>query len=325
MVDMKTELTIHIWEGCAPPLSDAILLFTQKWQPYSISSRRYPVIRLIEEIIDPALAVYMKFIPARYANFVAGISGGLSFSETIRLVGLDKMVRLQRQLLRQFVKTESTSSARDRQYIATVESLIELTIACACKRAKKSTAALGVNLNDQRKNGFCDLCGNLTEFSTFMKQVKQKKTNNIELEDHKKLELSHQYCAKHKPKLASGEWNPIYRQAKRSQLQFRTELDRLIRQCAKRSKPQPTSGDLLVDSYTFYYLMGTTIQPADLAEIRNHARLITDSKLSDRKKQMLMLQYHGLNQSEIANRLGIGRQAVSKALASIHERFDLQK
>jgi DNA-binding CsgD family transcriptional regulator len=125
--------------------------------------------------------------------------------------------------------------------------------------------------------------------------------------------------------LASGEWNPIYRQAKRSQLQFRTELDRLIRQCAKRSKPQPTSGDPLVDSYTFYYLMGTTIQPADLAEIRNHARLITDSKLSDRKKQMLMLQYHGLNQSEIANRLGIGRQAVSKALASIHERFHLQK
>jgi DNA-binding CsgD family transcriptional regulator len=158
-----------------------------------------------------------------------------------------------------------------------------------------------------------------------MTQVKQKKINNIELEDHKKLELSHQYCAKHKPKLANGNWNPIYRQAKRSQLQFCTELDRLARQCAKRSKPQPTSGDPLVDSYTWCYLLATTIQLADIAEIRNHARLITDSKLSDRKKQMLMLQYYGLNQSEIANRLRIRRQAVSKALASIHDIFYLRK
>lgn len=40
-------------------------------------------------------------------------------------------------------------------------------------------------------------------------------------------------------------------------------------------------------------------------------------KLSDRKKQILILQRDGLNQSEIARKLGIERQAVSKALKSL--------
>ncbi len=71
--------------------------------------------------------------------------------------------------------------------------------------------------------------------------------------------------------------------------------------------------------------MRQTLQPADKAELRNQARLMVDSRLSDRKKQMLMLQWSGLNQSEIARRLGIERQAVSKALASIPAMFQLKK
>jgi DNA-binding CsgD family transcriptional regulator len=83
------------------------------------------------------------------------------------------------------------------------------------------------------------------------------------------------------------------------------------------------SGDQLVDSYFFHYVAGQTLQPADRSELRNQARLMVDSKLSDRKKQMLMLQWSGLNQSEIARKLGIERQAVSKALASIPAMFRL--
>lgn len=79
----------------------------------------------------------------------------------------------------------------------------------------------------------------------------------------------------------------------------------------------------MVDSYFFHYVAGQTFQPADKAELRNQARLMVDSKLSDRKKQMLMLQWSGLNQSEIARKLGIERQAVSKALASIPAMFHL--
>ncbi|MXS85627.1 hypothetical protein ABO04_06835 [Nitrosomonas sp. HPC101] len=64
-------------------------------------------------------------------------------------------------------------------------------------------------------------------------------------------------------------------------------------------------------------MLSQTVQPADKGELRNQARLMVDSKLSDRKKQILILQWSGLNQSEIARKLGIERQAVLKALKSL--------
>ncbi|WP_254617673.1 hypothetical protein [Pseudomonas aeruginosa] len=91
------------------------------------------------------------------------------------------------------------------------------------------------------------------------------------------------------------------------------------------------SGDPLVDEYFFHYMLGQTIQPADIAELRDLARLMVDSKLSDTKKRILMLQHLGLNQSEIAEQLvGNGqrpltRQAVSKAIASIPKNFHLKQ
>ncbi len=314
---MRNTQTITIWKGCDPSISNAIEHFQECWHPYSTASRRYPIVRLIEEIIDPAVAAYMKALPARYSGFVSGVGAGMGFSETIRLVGLDTMVRLQRQLLRQFIKTVDRQDSRDQRFVATIESLTELVWDCACKRPKKSTPTTGVNLNAQRKHGFCELCGELSEFAAFMATVSDEHVNDAEMEDRKRLELSHQYCTRHRPILANGERNPAYRQAKRSFAQFDLELNRLTRQCAKRATPQAASGDPLVDRYFHQYLLAQTLQPADKAELRNQARLMVDAKLSDRKKQILILQWDGLNQSEIARKLGIERQAVSKALKSL--------
>ncbi|TRX76396.1 LuxR family transcriptional regulator [Pseudomonas mangiferae] len=325
MVDMKNTPSVAVWENCSPSVSEAIRQFEQRWHPYSISSRRYPIIRLIEELIDPVVTEYMATLPARYSAYVSGAGSGVSFSAITKLVGLDAMVRVQRQLLRQFIKTEDRQDARDQRFVATLESLIELVWDCACKRPKNSAPAKGVNLNGQRKNGFCDLCGELTEFADFTATVADGGINDIELEEHKKLELSHQYCTGHRPKRLDGEWNPAYRQAKRSQEQFNLELARLSRQCAKRAKPQAASGCPLVDDYFHIYMLSQTIQPADQAALRNQARFMVGSKLSDRKKQMLVLQHYGLSQSAIGRRLGIGRQAISKALASIPEALHLKR
>jgi DNA-binding NarL/FixJ family response regulator len=314
---MKKQQTITIWEGCDPDISEAIERFQDRWCPYSTASRRYPIVRLIQEVIDPAVATYMNALPARYSGFVSGVGAGMDFSETIRLVGFDTMVRLQRQLLRHFIKTVDRQDSRDQRFVATVESLTSLVWDCACKRPKKSTTTTGVNLNAQRKHGFCELCGELTEFADFMATVADDQVNDIELQDRKKLELSHQYCARHRPILANGSRNPAYRQAKRSLAQFNLELDRLNRQCAKRATPQAASGDPLVDRYFYHLMLSQTVQSADKGELRNQARLMVDSKLSDRKKQILILQWDGLNQSEIARKLGIERQAVSKALKSL--------
>ncbi|MBV7563687.1 helix-turn-helix domain-containing protein [Pseudomonas sp. sia0905] len=314
---MKNEQAITIWDGCDPSILEAIEHFQERWQPYSSASRRYPIMRLLQEVIDPAVDAYMKTLPASYSGFVSGFGAGMGFSETARLVGLDTMVRLQRKLLLHFIKTVNKHDSRDQRFVATIESLTELAWDCACKRPKKSTSVVGLNLNTQRKHAFCELCGEFSEFASFMATASEEHVNDAELVHEKRLQLSHQYCTRHRPILVDGRRNPIYRQAKRSLAQFTLELDRLSRQCTKRNMSQAASGDPLVDRYYYWLLLSQTLQPADKAELRNQARLIVDTRLSDRKKQILILQRDGLNQSDIARRLGIERQAVSKALKSL--------
>jgi len=314
MVDMKNISTIAIWEGCDPTISDAIKWFLDRWEPYSASAKRYPIAQLVEELIDPAVAAYTATLPSRYLGHVPGAGTGVAFSEITRLVGLDAMVRLQRKLLRAFVLTQDQQSKRDRRFIATLETLIELIWACKRKQPAKKDVR---GLNGQRLKGFCRFCGTLAELASYADGEGQRGVDE-------QLRLSNLYCTAHRPKFPDGEWNPAYKKAKRSVGQFDLELTRLSRQCALRGTPQANSGDELVDSYILHYILGQTLQTADEAELRNQARLMADSKLSDRKKQMLMLQRLDFNQSEIARRLGIERQAVSKAIVSIPEVFRLR-
>lgn len=304
-----------IWEGCDPTVSDAIRRFQDCWEPYSASAKRYPIARLVEQLIDPAVATYSATLPSRYLGHIPGAGTGVAFSEIVRLVGLDAMVRLQRQLLRAFVLTGDQQSKRDQRFIATLETLIELVWACKRKQPAKRDVR---GLNGQRLKGFCRFCGTLAELASFASGEGQRGIDE-------QLRLSNLYCAAHRPKLPDGEWNPAYRKAKRSVAQFDLELTRLSRQCALRGTPQAKSGDELVDSYILHYILGQTLQPGDEAELRNLARLMVDSKLSDRKKQILMLQRFDFNQSATARRLGIERQAVSKAIASIPEIFRLKQ
>lgn len=316
MVDIKNRSAIAIWEGCDPTVSDAITQFLDYWEPYSASAKRYPIARLVEELIDPAVATYTATLPSRYLGHIPGAGTGVAFSEITRLVGLGAMVRLQRKLLRAFVLTEDRQSKRDQRFIATLETLIELVWACKRKQPAKRDLR---GLNGQRLKGFCRFCGTLAELASFAQSTDEEGQRGID----EKLRLSNLYCPAHRPKLTDDEWNPAYRKAKRSVAQFDLELTRLSRQCASRGTPQAKSGDQLVDSYIHHYILSQTLQQAAEAELRNLARLMVDSRLSDRKKQILMLQRLDFNQSEIARRLGIERQAISKAIASIPEIFRL--
>lgn len=315
------------WQGCDASVSCAMKEFRERWAPYSASSKRYHIFRLIQEVLDPALVTYMETLPGYYKGFLPGSGTGVGFSEIIRLLGFEPMNRVQRQLLRQFIKTKNKDTPTDECFIATIESLIEVVWRCACKRPKKSFVTKGVNLNAQRKHHFCEFCGNLTEFAAFMDKVIKRQINDAELEDNKKLELSHKYCIGHKPQLIKSEWNPAYKQAKRSLTQFNIELRRLSLQCAKPSIYNAQSGDELIDSYFFQYMLGQNLDLTNQAELRDLARLMVDSKLSDNKKIMLVLQQCGKNKYEIAQKLlnkkqqPITRQAVSKTLAAVRKPF----
>ena len=325
MVDMKNERAIAIWKGCDPTVLEAIRQFKDRWRPYSASSRRYHIVRLIQELIDPAVASYTATLPPRHSLYIPGAARGMALSEIIRLVGLGAMVRTQRMLVRGFVFTEAEQDARDKCFVATLEALIELIGDCARKRPTKSKVR-DTRLNGERRQSLCQFCGSLAELTLFAGGSDEPKEDDPE----EKLRLSSLYCMDHRPKLPNGTWNPTYRQAKRSFAQFDLELTRLSQGHVWPTVPQAMSGSQLVDNYIHHYLAGQnllsrgTILPADEVELRDQARLMVDSKLSDRKKQMLMLQSYGLNQSEIARKLGIERQAVSKALAVIPTKFCLK-
>lgn len=318
---MKYWKTIVIWKGCDPTVTKAISLFQDRWHPYSASSRRYPIIRLIQNLIDPAVAVYMATLPERYLGFVPGVGTGVTLSEIIRLVGLDAMVRLQRRLLRQFVKTVNEETARDQRFVATMETLIELVSDCACKGPVRSKIA-GDNpppLNSKRRQGFCKFCGALTELTSFIED------GNWPQGDDENLRLSDRYCAEHRPRFADGSWNPAYRRAMRSIDQFDVELLRLSKQSAKPEKLRADSGNRSVDRYIQGQVAQKSLELVDKAGLRNQARQMTDERLTDRKKSIMTMIASGHNQSQIAKALGISRQAVSKALATIPKDFQLDE
>ena len=330
MVDMNSVKPIPVWEGCDPVVEAAVRQFQKRWQPYSVSSRRYPIIRLIEELIDPAVAAYTATLPYRYLGHLPGAGTGVRLSGIIRMVGFDAAARLQRELLRNFIRQEDHINAQDKRFAATLESVFELIWASACKQSVDSQLCDSNGnprgLNGRRRQGFCRFCGNPTSLTSFTDDESQLRGVADE------SRLSTLYCKDHQPKLASAAWNPNYRKVRRSVDQFDIELARLSRQCAKRSSMRAAeSGDELVDGYFYHYFLSQTIQPADAAELRNLARLMVDAKLSDAKKKMLVLQLSGLNQSEVAERLlgskqqPLTRQAVSKALASIPAIFHLTK
>lgn len=313
MVDMKKQSTIAIWEGCDASVKEALHRFLDRWQPYSTASKRYSIFRLVEELIDPAVAAYAKTLPSSYQGHIPGAGTNVAFSTIMQLVGNAAMVRLQRQLLRAFVLTHDKQSGVDRCFIATLETLIELVM--ACRRKQPSKKDMG-GLNGQRLKGFCRFCGARAELALFAEGESQR-----DIDEH--LRLSNLYCSAHRPKTPDGIWNPAYRQAMRSVTQFDLELARLSRQCAIRTEPLAKSGDELVDAYIFRYMLGQTLHLADESQLRNLARLMVDMKLTDRKKQILALQKLGFNQSDIARRLAIERQAVSKALRSVPDCFRL--
>ena len=135
---MKSFPFIRVWEGCDLNIAKAVRQFQDRWSPYSAASRGKRVDRLIKELIDPAVASYATSSPQRYLSYIPGAGGVVPLSEIVRLVGLNSTARLQRQLLRAFVSAQAEKSERDQQFVATLETLLDLIRSCARKPPFKS-------------------------------------------------------------------------------------------------------------------------------------------------------------------------------------------
>lgn len=313
MVDKTLFPVIPVWEGCDPGIAAAVHRLQEEWRPYSVASRSKRIDRLIQQVVDPAVAAYAATLPPQLLHFLPGAGSGLPFSDMCRLVGLNGAARLQRQLLRRFVKVHNTETTQARRFVATMETLLELTRGCA-RKPPLTAHVEGKRVHKKRIQEFCRYCGSPTEMAAYA-------AGRIAGDPDETLQYSSQYCSTHRPKLADGGWNPEYQKARRSAAQFDTELERLSRQAGNWREPFAGSGDWLVDCYLHHYVLKHRLRYGDTSELRDHARRMADARLTDRKKQVVILLRYGLSQSDAASVLGVQRQAVSKARASIPSAF----
>lgn len=250
-----------------------------------------------------------------------GKMGGTYFlSEIARRHGftaMDQFIRFASLGKEMYGDTAETTYASSQS----LDSLRELALACRSKKSKKKAHG---KVNARREKLVCRLCGQQTELSAHINGVPWPAQD---LEGDERLRLSSLYCSVHKPKAPFSELvRADYLKAKRNQSKFDLEFLRLERQSwGSELVPRAKSGNKLVDEYicrlVVHRRQGLELDQNAIdffdKRLREEARMLVDRKISDRKKEIVMLLLSGLNQSEAAKRLGVERQAISKALQSI--------
>ena len=272
-------------------------------------------------MIDPALLGYADRLPAGHPSLVVGFPGlgtehGLS--ALARANGFDDLERHMREALRLFLRL-SDYPCESNVFVATMETLIGMVAYSASKRSRKLKARDHEYLNARRQGrALCELCGKHTELGAYLRDGTWPGPDDADVSN--KLRLSHRYCSEHRP-MMGGVWDASYKCAIRSKAKFEVEVVRLGKLSGARSFPSAKTGSGLVDQYIWNYAKHHNLYCNERSDIREHARRMVESKITDQKKQIIMLQAQGLNQSEVALELKITRQVVSKALKTIPSEY----
>ncbi len=260
---------ISIWKGCDSSVAAAIGAFRESWHKYSEASNTKNLVRLVKEIIDPAIATFMDKYPPHYMTQTPVSLPEINLSDIVKAVGFRRTVDLITAHLGRFID-QCEYSKQDKQFIATHEALKHFCTRCDGKRPQRSKLTSDIAINTVRPEGLCAFCGNQTEFTTFIAAWTQQHyledeiTNNhsdIPPNTKKRPDLSHTYCPNHRPMKHDGTWNPQYKKAKRSAEQFEIEVSRLRWQVAQPNQYHANSGDDLIDEYFYHYLKDKTLKP----------------------------------------------------------------
>jgi len=131
-----------------------------------------------------------------------------------------------------------------------------------------------------------------------------------------KASLSARYCSRHRPKKNDGTWNSNYLRAKRNKAKFEREIFKIKHHTSNVPDISIAKDKGIGDPFLWNLAHQLDIVLPENERIRNLARQLVDAKISIRKRQIIMLLAAGETQSAIARRLGVSRQAISKAIAS---------
>lgn len=336
-VEAQARLDIHyiqIFDLTDEHIASAICKFRDRWKAYSSESTSHNIKSLVKELIDPAVSIFVKKLKPEQLLHCPVVIKNCSYSDLIDLGGFNYTAQQIKESLRRFLN-DCEYSIDDKVFSATQDTLYSLFLDCNNKKPITSRLAPDIYFNSQRKRRDCAFCGNPTEFSFFINEWNTNFPIEIEHDDiecvglKKRPDLSNIYCIIHRPLRHDGSWNPLYKQAKRSKTEFDKEVLRLQRQVAHPDKLCARTGDELIDLYFHHFMYKTLLDPTNIAEIRNIARRMVDSRLTDTKKKILVLRKAGFTTTQIGNLLGkhgqksISNQAVSKSLSTIKAEFCL--
>jgi DNA-binding CsgD family transcriptional regulator len=329
MVDMAGEINrqaeIPIHEGCDPRVAGAIRKFANRLDKYSSRSRRYSIYTLLSETIDGAWRDYIASLPDEYEgkaccrtqilSLMAEQNGFSSFHSTFTFIA--RWARLSNAIASTenngptdhlLVASKSDLNAIHEKFEATVSSLRELASTAELKKPRRISAG---RLNARRLKRYCELCGNPPELAAVISGVVWPQDN-----PNGKANLSSRYCSSHRPKHHDGSWNPAYRRARRNKEKFEGEVVRVEHHTSNVPSISAAKSKGLEDPFLWALMRAQDLHLFEGNRLRNIARLLVDSRINLRRKQMVMFLAEGFSQSDIARRLGISRQAVSKTVSS---------
>lgn len=346
---MKPLPPITVWKGCDQSIAQACEAMSSRWGPYTTTTRRYPMRKLLEELVDPAWLTLRSRISAlsddslarawaRYRNAavlrnpridMAGLTGTSPLSEISHRLGFAE--------LDLFIKAIARTTLHQSRHETSIclgpslDTLREIAIRCGGKKTKYlSYGKFGkVELLDGMF--ICRSCAQATELAAHKAEYGDSPPEGPG-------RPSRTYCPEHRPKRKVTNFvRSDYQRARRSQARFETELKRLERQCRGRPpSAHARTGSSLVDEF-YLKLMSklslTDEQALNCDEsdfdkresyLRPEARLLVDERISDRKKEIVVLLSKGLSQAQVAQQLGLkSRQAISQAINSIPNRYRL--
>lgn len=315
------DLSQWIFRGCDPQILGAVKQVVANWKGYSPDPMaKRSLVHLIEKYLDPVVKEYLQRIPEAFRFSLLG-GGQETYSRLIRSEGYrhtrDLHTNLERGLM---ASTNDIDRDRD-DHLSTLSTIYSLIWLCELKKQKRlqirDKDGLTGGLNQKLDRERCKICGDPTEFSAFLS------SNKLDRGENDNLRYSYVYCALHKSTSDGGSSN-AYRSSIRNVDKINKEFFRLYARSNCPVNEEYYCRKDVIRHYFYLYVRQNRLIQADPEDVRKHAIDFVTSRITDHKKIILYLTSQGLSQTEIAKLLNMKhRQSVSKALASIPDRFRL--
>jgi hypothetical protein len=323
-VDRPAVRPIRIYRGCNSRVASAIKRFSKRWDRYSVRARSYPIYVLLAETVDGSWRDYIASLPVDYLgrilcegqllSIIAERDGFPFFDDlficVMNSIDNDRRLTAWIEATDGILPPSSDTNLEqiDREFRATVSTLRKLASRCEGKKPKKIKVG---KLNARRLRPHCELCGEPTELAAILKGAEWPVQD-----PNQRASLSGKYCANHRPKHHNRTWNPSYQRAKRSKEAFEREVFKIEHHTCDVPDISVARDKGIGDPFLWGLAHQLNIDLLEDGRIRNLARELVDTRISIRKRQVIMLLAAGESQSEIARRLGVSRQAISKTVKS---------